>query len=158
ADAAIAGKEVRLQNRVFTVIGVMPASFTDVAARHGAHIDAWVPIERAPDLFVVPSFTDHGSRLMWAIAKLKTGVSADQADAELQAIGAQVATAFPATNAQFTFRSSLLANEFFVDARRPLWYLLGGSLFVLLIGCANVANLLLVRSSDRSREFAVRLA
>lgn len=158
ADLQIIGKDLRLQSRVFTVIGVMPASFTDVAASHGSRIDVWVPIERAPEMFAGPTFNDHGSRIMWAIARVKPGVSVDAANAEMQAIGAQVAQAFPATNSEFTFKASPLANHYFVDARQPLWYLLGGSLFVLLIGCANVANLMLVRSSDRAREFAVRNA
>jgi predicted permease len=157
-DPGIIGKEVRLQSRVFTVIGVMPASFTDVAASRGARIDVWMPIERAPELFVVANFGDHGSRLMWAVARLRQHASVAAASAEMQTIGAQVAAAYPATNAQFTFNASALSGQYFVDARRPLWYLLGGSMFVLLIGCANVANLLLVRSSGRAREFAVRQA
>ena len=158
ADAAIVGKDVRLQNRVFTVVGVMPASFTDVAASQGSRVDVWSPIERAPELFGAPNLNDRGSRLMWAVARLSPGVTLPEAAAELDAMGSQIASAFPATNANFTLRPARLDTQYFADARRPLWFLLGGSIFVLLIGCANVANLLLVRSADRSREFAVRQA
>ena len=158
ADPAIVGKDVRLQNRVFTVVGVMPATFTDVAASQGARVDAWSPIERAPELFGLLNLTDHGSRLMWAVARLAPDATVASANAELDTIGRQLAASFPATNTGFTLRSAPLGSQYFADARQPLWLLLGGSIFVLLIGCANVANLTLVRSSDRSREFAVRQA
>lgn len=158
ADPAIVGRDVRLQNRVFTVIGVMPATFSDVATSQGSRVDVWSPIERVPAMFGGLSLTDRASRLVWAVARLAPGASAAAANAELDTIGDQIATAFPATNTSFSMRGALLDSQYFADARRPLWFLLGGSVFVLLIGCANVANLLLVRASDRSREFAVRLA
>jgi len=158
ADESIVGRDIRLQNRVFTVIGVMPEAFSDLPESVGERVDVWAPIERAPGLFGLLTLADRGSRLMWGVARLADGASVDRARAELKALGAQIAAANPATNANFSYRPAPLSSQYFLEARRPLWFLLGGSLFVLLIGCVNVANLLLVRSSDRAREFAVRLA
>ena len=158
ADPAIVGREIRLQDRLFTVIGVMPDSFSDLPESTGNRVDVWAPIERAPALFGVLSLSDHSSRLMWGLARLAEGATIESARAELTALGAHIAEANPATNANFSLRPAELSSQYFVEARRPLWFLLGGSIFVLLIGCVNVANLLLVRSADRSREFAVRLA
>lgn len=158
ADLAIIGRSIRLQNRVFTVVGVMPASFADVATVEGTRVDVWAPIERGPELFGGLSLADRGSRLMWAVARLAPGMSIDAANAQLDTIGRQIAAEYPATNANFSLRSAALGSQYFADARRPLWFLLAGSVFVLLIGCANVANLLMVRASNRSREFAVRQA
>ncbi len=95
---------------------------------------------------------------MWGVARLAEGATIESASAELSALGAHIAEANPVTNRNFSLRPAALSGQYFVEARRPLWFLLGGSVFVLLIGCVNVANLLLVRSADRSREFAVRLA
>ncbi len=158
ADPALVGRTLRMQDRVFTVVGVMPDSFSDIPESTGERIDVWAPLERAPGLFGAPSLTDRGNRLMWVVARLADGATLASAQAELTALSAHIAEASPATNANFTFRAAPLASHYFAEARRPLWFLLGASLFVLLIGCVNVANLLLVRSADRSREFAVRLA
>ncbi len=158
ADPALVGREIRMQDRLFTVIGVMPDSFSDVPENNGERIDVWVPLERAPGLFGAPVLTDRGNRLMWVVVRLAEDATLASAQAELTALSAHIAEANPATNANFSFRASALSATYFAEARRPLWLLLGGSLFVLLIGCVNVANLLLVRSADRSREFAVRLA
>lgn len=158
ADPAIIGRNVRLQNRTFTIVGVMPASFHDAAAAQGSRADVWAPIERAPSIFGQPDLAARGSRLMWVVARLAGDATAESAKAELRTLGAQVEAANPGTNAGFSFRSVPLDSTFFADARRPLWLLLAGSVFVLLIGCVNIANLLLVRSAGRARDIAVRFA
>lgn len=158
ADPAVIGREVRLQNRPFTVIGVMPASFHDAAAGQGARIDVWAPLERAPVVFGQPDLSARASRLLWVVARLAPGATVASAQAELATIGAQIAAAEPANNTNFSYRAAALDSTFFADARQPLWMLLAGSVFVLLIGCVNVANLLLVRSAGRARDIAVRFA
>ena len=158
ADPAIIGRDIRLHERAFTVIGVMPESFSDLPESTGDRVDVWAPIERAPALFSLLNLNDRSGRLMWGVARLADGATIESATAELSALGAHIAEANPVTNRNFSLRPAPLSGQYFVEARRPLWFLLGGSVFVLLIGCVNVANLLLVRSADRSREFAVRLA
>jgi len=158
ADPAIVGRDVRLQNRVFTIVGVMPGSFHDAAASQGSRIGVWVPIERAPEIFGVVDLSARASRMMWVVARLAPGASVASAQAELAALGAQIAAANPATNANFSYKAAAFDSTFLADARQPLWLLLAGSVFVLLIGCVNVANLLLVRSAGRARDIAVRFA
>jgi putative ABC transport system permease protein len=158
ADPDIVGRVVRLQRQPVTVIGVMPPSFHDVAVSRGARIDVWAPLEQGPALVGPIDFTARPSRVLWVVARLAPEASVAEARAELATLGAAAAAAHPATNTRFSYRAAPLAASFFADARRPLWLLLAGSLFVLLIGCVNVANLLLVRATTRAREIAVRLA
>jgi len=157
-DAGIVGRDVRLQGRAFTVVGVMPAAFVDAAVGRGARIDVWVPAERAAQLFAGVDLAARGARLWWAVARLADGATPPAALAELRTLGRQAATAYPATHANFSYQATTLDRTFFADARRPLWLLMAGSTFVLLIGCVNVAVLLLVRATARARDVAVRIA
>jgi len=157
ADPDLVGREIRLQGRPFTVVGVLPSSFYDVALRELEQVDAWVPIESAPSLFGTLDLRSRAHRQIWGVARLAPGVEPGAAAAEMAAIGERLAAEHPQSNANFAPRAVPLGQTYFPEARAPFALLLGGSLFVLLIGCANVANLLLVRASGRAREIALRL-
>src|SRR4029078_6457101 len=91
-------------------------------------------------------------------ARLKDGVTPDQAAAELRTIQSRLSDAFPEFNKNYTGEVLPLREQFFGNVRRPLWLMLGAVGFVLLIACANVANLLLSLASSREKEIALRAA
>src|SRR5262245_63111132 len=92
------------------------------------------------------------------VARLKDGVSLDQAAAELRTIHARLSDQEPQFNKNYTNEVLPLREQFFGNVRRPLWLMLGAVGFVLLIACANVANLLLSLATSREKEMAVRAA
>ena len=125
----------------------MPVEFHDLTLGSAESSVIWAPLERAPQLFSNVDWNNRGNRLIWGIGRLADGQTVGSAAEELRAIGVRVSRDHVQTNRDFVFRAQPLAQTFFVDARKPLWLLLAGSAFVLLIGCANVASLLLVRSA-----------
>jgi len=149
ADPAIIGRQVQIDGRSVTVVGVMPESFDFPPA-----MDVWRPLALAP-----PEWHLRPAPILFSVARLRPGVSVDHARAELDAVSRHLEQQFPQTNRGW--RSLVMPLREFVMGgllARYTWLLLGVTGFVLLIACANVANLQLARASGRVREMALRTA
>jgi putative ABC transport system permease protein len=150
-DPGVLGRTVRVNSLVATVVGVMAEDM-----RFPNNNDLWIPQANLPP---ESATEDRGTRGFTAIGRLAPGVSIEQAREELRAIGARLAEGYPETNADLlpnleSFNERVNGSEI----RLIFLSLMGAVGFVLLIACANVANLLLAKSSERSREIAVRIS
>ena len=157
-DRTIAGRSITLDRLPYTVVGVAPAGFSFPAETRA--VELWTSISR--DAFATeghPLTVNRGASVLRAIARLKPGVTVEQARAQMDAIAAALARQYPDTNTHFA--GSYIQPELdrvVGDKRHPLLILMGAVGLVLLIACANMANLMLARTSEREREFAVRAA
>ena len=148
ADTAVLGRVIQLNSEPWTVIGVLPPSF-----RSPVPSDVWRPTRRP-----ATSGCGRGCVVVRAIGRLKPGVTVAEAKADLDAIQRRLGQEYPETDARVGAWPIALHEQLTGPARPGLLALSGALLFVLLIGCVNLANLLLLRGASRAREMSVRAA
>lgn len=149
-DRGVLNKAVKLDGQAYTIIGVMPAGFRyPLGTRNLIY---------TPRLIDKPWMQNRGSHWMRTVARIKDGVTFEQAQADLQHVFADLGRAYPATDEGRTVHLQPLAQAVVGKSKGPLWTLLAAVLAVLAIGCVNVAGLLLARGVKREREMAMRTA
>src|SRR5437763_3099434 len=146
-DRGVVGKIIPINGKQVTVIGVMPNGW-----RFPELCDIWMPLQ------MDEKNNPRGNFFLNCIGKVKNGVSIEQARAELEAISAQIAAAHPETNSGCSVHVTPFREEMVKNFKKLTLLVMGAVLFVHLIACANVANLLLARGATRAKEIGIRLA
>ncbi len=150
ADPGVVGKTVRINTTPFTVVGIVPAG-----QRYPVTAELWMPKRFEGNEL---SDQSRGARWLGIFARVKQGVSLGAANAEVLRVSKLMETRFPEDYRQRRAHLVTIRDFLVGDMRKPLLIILGAVLFVLLIACANVANLLLVRATSRETEIAIRTA
>ncbi len=147
-EASAVGRALTMNGESYTIAGVMPEGFADPVV--GA-VDAWIPMDMAP----ARDASNADNHYVSVIGRLRPGVTIAGAQSELDALGPQLSNEYPGTK-YFGASLSPLKEDVVGDSSRALELMFGAAVAVLLLVCVNVANLLLVRGSEREREFALR--
>jgi len=148
-DANIVGRQINISGRPCLVRGVMPEGMPFFDNR--PQVDLWAPISFAPD----DTMDSRNNHFVQLVGRLKPGVTIDQARADMNRLDAALESQFKGNQGQLAL-TVLLQEQLVGDSRRALLVLLAGVGFVLLVACANIANLLLARTAARERELAIR--
>jgi putative ABC transport system permease protein len=151
-DSHVLGKSFRIEGVVSVVVGVMPEGFVGFAPwSEGKTPDVWKPID--PDS---EKYAKRPGHLVLPVARLRPGVTVAQAQVEMDVIARAMEEAYPESNKGIGEKVVSLYDTLYGEARDKLYPLIGAVGFVLLIGCANVANLMFARTESRRREYSVR--
>jgi len=150
SNPQIIGKTIKLNSESFTVVGVVP-SITDLFDLP-TDTEVWVPISHSV------GFDNRNGHYLDVVARLKPGVTREQAQANMDTIAGELAAQYPTSNVDHVVRLVPLQQQVVGDFKLAVLVLLGAVLFVLLIASANVANMLLARAASRQREIAIRTA
>ena len=158
SDPNIIGKTIRLNDYNYSIVGVLPKGFLG----YSDSAEVWIPMTMRDAAWPQTAQYDflHNRDIHYhkVLARLKPGVTLASAQAEMETIAAQLAKAYPKENRERGVLVTRATEDYVREFRAPLLVLLGAVAFVLLIACANVANLVLTRSAVRDRELAIRLA
>src|SRR5271167_506834 len=149
SDINVVGRQIHLGGEIYTVTGVMPKDFRFFKRP----VVIWTPLAFAPH----DSMNTRNNHFVWVVGRLKPGVSPQQADSDMNVIAARIAKEFP-ENVGLSVRTQSLCDNLVGNVRPALLAIFGAVLFVLLVACVNLANLLLTRAAARQKEFAVRSA
>lgn len=151
SDPNVTRFTLTLNGRSYAILGVMPPGFQFPLG--GAKKDLWVPL-----VFDADDLKGRATRYLQVAARLKPGVSLEQARGEMQSIAGRLEQGYPQTNAGWGVTLVPMYEQLVGDTRPTLWIMTGVVFLVLLIACANVANMLLARGAARQREMALRVA
>jgi len=153
-SANLVGQTIQLSDGSYTVVGIIPEGFRGISDQ----AELWLPMMMSSAVRPGQGLQARNQRWLSTIARLKPGVGLPQAQAEMDAIARRMEQTYPETNADRGALAPPLHEQFFGNMRLTLWILLGAVCCLLLVACANVANLLLQRATTRRRETAIRLA